>query len=72
VEPLTGDRTGPTLTQTPFYGITPKRLFSWTQFRLFGQKSEFIREALYYLYKFKSTIKSNANIVEVDREENSF
>lgn len=41
-------------------------------FRVLGQESRLIREALYYLYKFKTTTKSNANIVEADREENTF
>lgn len=73
METLSGARTNLTLTQTPFCGIAPNRLFSWTheKFRLLGQKSELIGEA-FYLYKFKTTTKSNANIVEVEREESSF
>lgn len=72
MEPLSGATTSLSLTQPPSCGFEPKRRFSWTQFRLLGQKSEFIGEALYYLYKFKTTTRSNANFVEVDREESIF
>lgn len=71
MEPLTG-QDKPHFDKTPFCGIAPNKLFSWSQFRLLSQKSEFIREALYYLYKIKTATKSNANIVEVDRKESSF